>query len=89
MQLIKDGHYDNDLREIDHSEVAHVPIANLKSNTGTLADTAPSEKEWAEIEDAFRALRVPLIRSAENGALNSDASFHECGGAVPFEEQRV
>ncbi len=65
LQLIKDGHYDNDLREVDHSEVAHVPIANLKSNAGTLADTAPSEEEWAEIEDAFRALRRPLIRSDE------------------------
>jgi hypothetical protein len=57
MQLIKDGHYDNDLREVDHSEVLHVPIANLKSSAGTVADMAPSDEEWAEIEDAIRALR--------------------------------
>jgi hypothetical protein len=66
MRLIKDGHYDNDLREVDHSEVLHVPIANLKSSAGTAADMAPSDEEWAEIVDAFRAVRRPLIRSDEN-----------------------
>lgn len=64
-RLIKDGHYDNDLREIDYSEVPHVPIANLKSSAGTVADMSPSDGEWAEIVDALRAHRVPLIRSAK------------------------
>lgn len=65
-EMIKDGHYDNDLRETDYGEVPYVPVANLKSHAGRVADMAPSEKEWAEILDAFLDLER-VIRSAEKG----------------------
>jgi hypothetical protein len=63
-EMIKDGHYDNDLREIDYSEILHVPMANQQSPAGRTADKAPSDKEWAEILDAFLDLEQ-AIRSAE------------------------
>jgi hypothetical protein len=63
-QMVKDGHYDDDLREVDYSEPLRVPVANLKSPAGTAANKAPSDKEWAEILDAFLDLEE-AIRSAK------------------------